>query len=257
MEMDYHVFVINLKRRPDRLDAITKVLPDEWNKKTTFTTDWEGIVDGERIQSDADLRNEKISVYKNWEIKGHSNSFWSRPIKKGEIGCSVSHLRVWREAQKMMKLDKNLGYVVVLEDDATFSNDAVERTRRTISTLPSSGVKAWDFMYLGRVLQRNQKDETVNKLCCKPGFSYCTYGYILSRTGVEKFLQQQFQNNLIPVDEFIPSLYTLHPREDIRKMYQPCLNAFSVSPYCVFQRSKSEAGSNTEDSEIANFWTKE
>jgi collagen beta-1,O-galactosyltransferase len=214
-------------------------------------------VDGERIKSDEDLLKAGVNVYKDWEIKGHANSFWSRPIKKGEIGCSVSHWRVWKETHQRMKNDKNLQYVVVLEDDATFTAEAVSTTKKAISSLPSVGLKAWDLLYLGRVLQRGQKDEPINGLVVKPGFSYCTYGYCLSRSGVEKFIQSHFERNLIPVDELLPALYTQHPREDVRKIYSPSINAYSVNPYCVFQRSKSEAGSNTEDSEVVSFWTKD
>lgn len=124
--MNHLVFVINLKRRPDRLQAITECLPKEWKERAIFTTEWEGIVDGERIQTEEDLTNAGVTLFENWCIPGHTNSFWARPIKKGEIGCSFSHINVWRQAQEKMKNDKSLEFVVVLEDDAKFTNDALE-----------------------------------------------------------------------------------------------------------------------------------
>lgn len=250
---DHLVFVINLKRRPDRLEIIKQALPEPWKSKALFTTEWEGIVDGERIENEQDMLKAGVKLYPNWKIDGHTNTFWNRNIKKGEIGCSFSHLNVWRKSFDEMEKDESIKFVVILEDDATFSKDACERTLRCIESLPQTGVNGWDILYLGCVLQQGKTNTPFNSWCNRPGFSYCTYGYVLSRTGVKKVLQQHLENNMIAVDEFIPALYVEHPREDVRKLYKPCLNAFVIKPHTVFQRTKLEAGSNTEQSEQISF----
>lgn len=131
-----------------------------------------------------------------------------------------------------------------------FDTNIKSGTLQTIDTLPKSGTKGWDLLYLGCVLQSGKINIPFNSLCQKPGFSYCTYGYVLSRKGVDKLLANELDKHLIAVDEFIPALYIPHPREDVRRLFTPCLNVFVTTPHCVTQRSKSEAGSNTEDSSV-------
>ena len=56
--------------------------------------------------------------------------------------------------------------------------------------------------------------------------SYCTFGYALSATGLDKVLDVGFERAMIPVDELLPALYMPHPREDVRKRYPPRLHAY-------------------------------
>ena len=122
-----------------------------------------------------------------------------------------------------------------------------------LNSLPSK----WDFLFLGRRLQQGEVDEKVNYIdqknnivmlpgVVKPGFSYCLYGYALSRTGVQKLLQAHMEKNLIPVDEFVPACYMKHRRPDIAKIFKPCISAFALTEDIAFQRTKVSAGSDTE-----------
>jgi collagen beta-1,O-galactosyltransferase len=85
----------------------------------------------------------------------------------------------------------------------------------------------------------------------RPGYSYCTYGYLLSPSGLRAVLNSGFERALIPVDELIPALYLDHPREDIRLLYPKRLNAYAFEPPLVTQLPKEEAGSDTEASAFA------
>jgi collagen beta-1,O-galactosyltransferase len=81
-----------------------------------------------------------------------------------------------------------------------------------------------------------------------PGFSYCTFGYLLSAPGLRKQLSCGLERALIPVDELIPALYMDHPREDIRSLYPKRLRAYALEPPLITQLPKEEAGSDTEAS---------
>jgi len=263
------VFVINLKRRPDRLAAVTAALPDAWQKPidqggiTEFTTEWSGPVDGERLKSEADLKAAGIALYPGWQLPNSGNDWWSRPMKKGEIGCAYSHLSVWRRARELFVQDETLHHVVILEDDVHCGGDETKRAafpemlKQTIEKLSTI---TWDLLYLGRVLHPGYKDHPLTlhgdniQGVVEPGFSYCMYGYILSRTGVERLLSTNFHEAVIPVDEFLPACYTMHPRSDIAQLYPPILRAYSVDPYLIFQRTKLDGGSDTEQSAL---WQKE
>ena len=94
-------YVINLKRRPDRLENF---------KKTCPYTDIEVIeaFDGQNI----DNNNNKDLFYK---IKNHKNS---RDITNAELGCFTSHMMVWKKI-----IDSNTKYNLIFEDDAIFSDN--------------------------------------------------------------------------------------------------------------------------------------
>jgi collagen beta-1,O-galactosyltransferase len=62
----------------------------------------------------------------------------------------------------------------------------------------------------------------------RPGYSHGSFGYMLSRAGIEKVLSIRFENQLLPVDELLPALYIFHPRPDVRRRYPPSLNAFAL-----------------------------
>ncbi len=93
-------FVINLKRRPDRLrNFFTK------NKKEIYPlTVFEGV-DGKNL-----LPDHKIQ-------KAFSTGDYN--YRRGIVGCAMSHIKIWKEF--ITKLSTN--YCVVLEDDAELCND--------------------------------------------------------------------------------------------------------------------------------------
>lgn len=246
------VYVINLKRRPDRLQEVVKVIPPRWLSHAIFTTDWPGPVDGQLIQTEQDLQNAGISLFPNWEIPGSPNPYWSRPIKKGEIGCSFSHICVWRSALLAFNANPELKSVIVLEDDVFLEKDADKFFEAVLEEVDDD----WDLIYLGR-LPRFPDDETLpepGKHLIRPQFSYCTYAYAVSRQGVSKLLNAKLETALIAADEFLPACYTPHPRRDVKKRFPPMLNAWAIHPSIAHHGNFSTSGtsersgySDTED----------
>jgi len=93
--------VINLKRRPDRREQVTKVLNDAGIKEFDIV---EGV-DGKELRPTPDLAN---------LFKG--NDFGSR---RGVVGCALSHYNLW----KALLADSKTNYYVILEDDITVSSN--------------------------------------------------------------------------------------------------------------------------------------
>jgi len=114
----------------------------------------------------------------------------------------------------------------------------------------------WDFLYLGR-LRRDLgtlplgRDVPVGDGLVRPGYSHCAHAYILTRTGLAKILSVGFETQLVPIDELLPALYTIHPRPDVARRYRPILEAFAVHPSIVFHRRG--AGSDTEASDFVDW----
>jgi GR25 family glycosyltransferase involved in LPS biosynthesis len=53
-----------------------------------------------------------------------------------------------------------------------------------------------------------------------PGYSSGTPGYALSLQGAHKLLSLSYEKEIIPLDEYMPALYTYHPRRDLRQRFQ-------------------------------------
>jgi glycosyl transferase family 25 len=94
-------YVINLKRRNDRLEIFKNQCP----YKDIETIE---AFDGKYI----DNNKNKDLFYK---IKNHKNSY---DITNSEIGCFVSHMTVWKKI-----IDSNTKYNLIFEDDTIFSDN--------------------------------------------------------------------------------------------------------------------------------------
>jgi glycosyl transferase family 25 len=92
------IFVVNLKRRPDRRDIIEKRLND------LALTNYEIIeaVDGKELPEDVSHIYDEAAA-----TKIHRN------LQRSEIGCALSHINI---AKKV--IEQNLEYAIILEDDA-------------------------------------------------------------------------------------------------------------------------------------------
>jgi glycosyl transferase, family 25 len=226
-------FVLNLKRRPDRKERVKAQLPDYF--ETFFTSDWDGPMDGQDL-TDEVLREHGISVFP-WELQT-DNRWWNRPINKGEIGCSISHWLCWKKAATF-----NDPHYVFLEDDVRLGPTFAEDLPGVVSRLTALD-ENWDLLFLGRSAQEPDQGRIGEFI--KPGFSYCTHAYMLSRAGVEKLLASGFLDALIPADEILPAMYCDHPRPDVRARYPKRMRAYVVDP--LLCSVNHELGSDIMDS---------
>jgi glycosyl transferase family 25 len=211
------------------------LLPPELQPE--FTTEWDGPVDGCAIHPDS-LRGYGLFP---WPIPSE-NKWWNRPLKRGEIGCAVSHWLCWRRAQERAE---NL--VLILEDDCRFVADCWSKLQAGLTRLGQYD-PGWDLLYLGR--ERLDPDTLALAGIVRPGYSHCTYSYILRKRGIEALLGTAFDQAIIPVDEFLPAMYIDHPRADVRARYPRRLSAYAFEPPIVSQLPKTDAGSDTEASDF-------
>jgi glycosyl transferase, family 25 len=230
-------YVVNLKRRGDRRARMERVLPGSWDVQ--FTSDWDGPMDGQTLDPD-DLPG--FELYP-WQVPS-DNPWWSRPLKLGEIGCAISHWKCWQQAAA-----DGADPALILEDDAVLTGLCAARLPLRLQLLTAVD-PGWDLLYLGR-WALDGDDRPVTEGIVRPGYSYCTYGYLLSASGLRALLDCGFERALIPVDELIPALYMDHPRADIASLYPKRLRAYALEPPLVTQLPKEEAGSDTEASGFA------
>ena len=112
-------FVINLKRRPDRLKAFQEICPLK-DVKVIYG------FDGHTINEESDKEKEL---------------FAKMPLKfPGEIGCFISHLRIYETIIKA-----NIPYALIMEDDAIFSKYFIVKFLSILRQLPST----IDILFIG------------------------------------------------------------------------------------------------------------
>jgi GR25 family glycosyltransferase involved in LPS biosynthesis len=131
-ELFDNVFVINLKRRPDRLKTITEKLNDLHIKFEVIEA-----VDGSLLDADKSIGN------------GCNH--------KGVAGCALSHRKVAALAK-----ERHYKNYLVIEDDCEFSEDFNELFNFYYKQLP----KDWDMIYFGgnHQLQPTAVNVNVGKL---------------------------------------------------------------------------------------------
>ncbi len=237
---DLRTYVINLRRRPDRRTWITRTLPPDL--PVTFTSDWTGPFDGHDLATNK-LEADGYRLFP-WQIES-DNPWWSRPLKYGEVACTLTHLACWRHAAQT----GDEPFILILEDDAvlpvTFLDQLLTGLDRLIQHRP------FDLLYLGRVPLEPEHDRPVLHGLVAPAYSHCTFGYLLTRAAVDLLLATHLERAIVPVDEFLPAQYIDHPRADLRARFPRQLKALAFDPPLVRQRPKDEAGSDTEDSHFA------
>lgn len=231
-----HCYVVNLPRRSDRRSAIEAALPA--GLSVTFTSDWSGPFDGQQLTLNQ-LTHAGYGLFP-W-LTDSPNPWWSRPLKYGEIGCTISHLSCWQEIVR-----KGSQVAVILEDDAVLAPGFLPRLMEGLST----ALRHCDLVYLGRVPQ--EPDRGYLNGFVVPGYSHCTYGYLLTQHAAQQLIHAGLEDALIPVDEFLPAMYLDHPRPDVRCLFPPRLRALAFDPPLVSQLPKHLAGSDTEDSEFVS-----
>tara|TARA_R100000008_G_scaffold70135_2_gene47678 strand:+ start:741 stop:1463 length:723 start_codon:yes stop_codon:yes gene_type:complete len=235
------VYCINIRKRPDRLEQFKESLLDgKINRiipKVEMTTDWEKNLDAEKI-TDKWLKDNNMGMF-DWQIES-DNTWWNRPLKRGELGCTISHTEIWKKAK---------GYTLILEDDIIFYNNWLSKLYISLNHLNKIDAK-WDLLYLGRAAQNPENEKQIDEIIVKPDYTYCTYAYMLSPKGIEKILKYEVEKCIIPADEFLTATYNTHPRKDVRLKYPPTLSAYAVNPCIIGQRNKDESGSDTEASEF-------
>jgi len=122
------IYVINLKRRPDRLKHIQSEF-----KKINSSFKLIEAIDGNTLSTNKNAGN-------GWNYKGVT-------------GCAYSHKKVYCDA-----LANNYNKILVVEDDNIFSEDFNLRFKNFIQQIPED----WDMLYFGGNHRAKNKPISVN-----------------------------------------------------------------------------------------------
>jgi GR25 family glycosyltransferase involved in LPS biosynthesis len=198
-------YIINLDRHIQRKNKMELQLVD---LSELLDIHWFKAIDG-----NSDLDNEIFQVDIHWYEPIHK-----KPMTRGEIGCALSHYKVWEI------IAEKHSYALVLEDDVIFTDKFQTQIKNQINNMPSDT----DLLYIYRKILDDDEEEIGGYLQCKK--SYWTCAYVVTNQGAKKLLQTNYTNALIPVDEFLPMVYDSAYRNATSYHYPTKFHAYA-GPY--------------------------
>lgn len=156
------IHIINLTRRQDRRIKLIEELEKHNIKNYVFVD----AIDGNTIDV-----NEMIS-------NGHS------PLKKGEYGCYLSHLKVYKSI-----IESSEELHLILEDDIYFANNFKNKLRKKLAKIENIN---WDIFYLGiNDLQQKKQGKFISSIegiYCPEKILWGTHAYLIKKESVSKIM---------------------------------------------------------------------
>jgi GR25 family glycosyltransferase involved in LPS biosynthesis len=165
-------YVISLVSREDRRKAFTESNNDKIESWEFFPA-----IEGKKLNY-SNLQDLGFDTDRNWR-----DPTLDRTLTWGEVGCFLSHYRIWEEC---VDTGEN---ILVLEDDAILNEPFQESwltgelTYLTHKEMLPSGVQG-------------------DRVC----YPYWTAAYIVTPKAAEALLETDVDQNIIPVDEYLPRM---------------------------------------------------
>ena len=213
----FKTFVVNLKRRPDRLNEFY-----EKNKHIfpLLDIEVEEAVDGESI-----VLNQKMR-----KIFHTSDTLF----RKGIMGCAFSHMKLWG---KLMN-DKTHDVYLVLEDDVLMSN-STETFLKYITSELLNMIPEWDVLFLGNHVKKEIKqDQVVIQKYDPEQFMEKSYGgtfcYLVHKRGAAKLLTNLIANGMNYAIDW-----------DMCRL--DCMNNYFMHPLLAFSEMANDLPTNDSD----------
>lgn len=210
--------VVNLEDRPERREAFIRRVQDVVPSDVEF--DYSFLRASNASDAQEAIDSGTVRVDPTWR----SGSRWGMTL--GEVGCFLSHHRLWRKiaAELDARPDK---YAIVLEDDAVLSDDFAERIVDVVSSSTRHGA---EFVYLAyrfsgalendRVVVDNQLQSCV--------FNWWLLAYMISGSAAATLASysEEYLHSLTPADELLPDFLGTSNRS--QKKYFNSVNCFAV-----------------------------
>jgi GR25 family glycosyltransferase involved in LPS biosynthesis len=201
---DTKVYIITLEKYPERRQKLLDII--SCLCKVGLKVEFFNGVDGNEVfvkdtQHDfiklLEYKSQNYIYDKRMRLNGQS-------MKKGEIGCALSHVLLY----KKLMIDKNYSNYLILEDDVDLDCD-LETFYNTLINIPNK----FDLLHISKsdwYPFEKEDNGKVNDIFYKPKkkFFNRTTGYVISKQGCEKLLSVIKGNMInIPSDDLLSNTY--------------------------------------------------
>jgi len=233
------IILINLERCADKYERMISRIESLGLDKHVKIIRLDAV-DGTSINEEW-LDNNNITP-----LADYYDSYRGRGLTLGEIGCAISHYRSW----KMIHDDDTIQSALILEDDAQFTTDFLDKVTKLTDTVKDY---PWELFYLGRKRINMVDEEVVFPNIVKPEFSYWCLSYMVNKKGAEKLINGGFLHALIPADEYVP-IMTGKPNitciEYLKHYNGELLNALALEESIVKPETSAFFNSETEKTSV-------
>jgi GR25 family glycosyltransferase involved in LPS biosynthesis len=212
------IFVISLtKKRSNKAVEFMDSLPQDWNIGEVCVFD---AIDGD---------NEELPLW------------WPKNMT-GSYGCLKSHLSILD-----LILSQNLLNTLIIEDDAIFCDNFIQRLENVLRDLPDD----WEQLYLGG--QHLSKFKVINKDLVRVGNVNRTHCYIIrNKNTAQKMIsyltdKDFWIKNLTQKKYHIDYAYgTMHKNNTVV--------AYASLPFLVGQKSTQFSDTGSQISSVTRWW---
>jgi GR25 family glycosyltransferase involved in LPS biosynthesis len=204
-EIFQNIYLLNLKRRPDRLYSFLQCYNTSDLKNIQITKF--NSIDGSKINLDTvPLTNLAKLEMKQLETTGFRHKHYQ--LTKGAIGCYLSHVKVWEHIYTL-----NIQSALIFEDDARPPPNTLHAIKRFMKTVPDD----WDIILLGKYCNDCADMGTYHKV----NRFILLHAYIISRRGVEKIIQA---DSLFPISQQLDAFISEIRNSQDLIIYAPKVN---------------------------------
>jgi GR25 family glycosyltransferase involved in LPS biosynthesis len=137
---------------------------------------------------------------------------------KGALGCYMSHVNIWKWLLNQPSIDR----VVVFEDDAYLSDNAVDKIDTCLQSIPFESIDFFSFGYNNT--SKGFTEEVNDFVSLYRGEFWGLQGYMITKKGATKLLE-----NIFPIDVQIDSYIGLFAE------YNPDFNLYITNKKYVKQ----------------------
>jgi GR25 family glycosyltransferase involved in LPS biosynthesis len=237
------IYVINLKRRPDRKEALIKALP---GLDLTFIE----AVDGKLLSAEQLIREKKLntSFYDPWG-----------KVTMGIFACALSHKKAWDQA-----LMDGVETALFLEDDVYSTYQLLENgyfSKKYENLFNEINQYDWDLIHLGKKTDgQTGIDVSENLVVPKFNTNYNgAHAYVATRNMIKDLSDQYFPVKYA-ADIYLEQFYNSHNTFTLRKNLFKQLsdnfsaeNADSDTYYNEFRENSGRVGiSFDQDGNVTN-----
>lgn len=206
------IYIINLDRSKDRY----KFMKDQMNDYKITDYKFISAVDGKKIKK----RKNNMYDYEDMSFFNNDDT-----VTKGELGCTLSHLKAISEVLK-----NNHDYAIICEDDADLF--WVQTWDRTIKKIVDDAPGDWEWisLYLSKPEMYNKDsfylDFFENNL-------YSTTFYIINRNGCKKIIEKYLKDNKFILDKNIIQSHRWKSYRKARYIVADAYLPFMVNSYGI------------------------
>ena len=229
-----HVYVIHLPRLSERRRRLKSEL-----KACGFTrVTWVEGVDGRMLDAAPPWQVEGLDGAMPWP--GWTDPYARRAMTMGEVGCTLSHVRVWQQVAEAGEP------AIVLEDDAMPVEGVIDTLPMLLNDL---SYVDFDLVYLAQRKPPGPRMLAGRHVHVVDYHPLWTLAYLISAEAAAALLEAAWRTHLCPADEMLPAAFGLNDKPEVNARFQALGARVLSSHQRYFTPQEGSQDSQTEKSQ--------